>query len=157
MHYSQKFDVSVVALFTSVEWLWLVSLNNLSSLTWRFFNFPSFSLSLHFEISECWRKRNVFLEVFSSFLAKTWGKEKRLWYAKVKALVKYCPPLLLPYFRRKFSLHKLWIQNFNLSPEVQVRPKWFRCKYQSIFKIGRPSKKYSKYQIKKSNIQYYSQ
>ena len=42
-------------------------------------------------------------------------KEKRLRYAKVRALLKYCPPLQLPYFRRKFSLlHKIENSEFNL-------------------------------------------
>ena len=89
-----------------------------------------------------------FMKSFPDFEAEErLRKEKRLRYAKVRALLKYCPPLQLPYFRRKFSLlHKIENSEFNLSSEVQVRPYWFGCKYQSImsgstFQLASTSKK----------------
>ena len=108
-----------------------------------------FNISKKLTFWDFWyqKEKCISWNVFQLFLAKISGKEKRLWYAKVKALLKYCPPLQLPYFRRKFSLHKLWIPNFNLSLEVQVRSYWLRCKYQSISKrlgiqIDSPSIRY---------------
>ena len=89
-----------------------------------------------------------FMKSFPDFEAEEGlRKEKRLRYAKVRALLKYCPPLQLPYFRRKFSLlHKIENSEFNLSSEVQVRPYWLGCKYQSImsgstFQLGSTSNK----------------
>ena len=152
------------------RWIALISSqNNLSSLTLRFkysfvfttawnvkflfefvYDFPLFNNNfiIAFNCSIKKTLRFDFLKSFPDFEAEEGlRKEKRLRYAKVRALLKYCPPLQLPYFRRKFSLlHKIENSEFNLSSEVQVRPYWFGCKYQSImsgstFQLGTTSNK----------------